>query len=88
MPVKNFDTLLEDLKNEQILNQMGPGLALLKPGDWKGLVKWGAHFGYVFTLQDVSAYFSQNPKIFTMLSKNSFLSGWSSDSLSNSLKTG
>jgi hypothetical protein len=63
--MKNFVDLVNDLRQEDNLNKLGPELALMVPNRWDYLVNWAKKKGYEFTPEDIKHYFSSiHPKAY------------------------
>lgn len=73
--------LAQALQVPENFAKMGPGFALLKPGDWQGLIDWAASFGYPMTLEQLYHFCSANTTVLDQMSGSSHLSAWNIDSL-------
>jgi hypothetical protein len=75
---KDLSAFIENLKNDPaFFNDIGPAMALLKPGNWNGLVELARHHGYVFQAADFTRYINE-----TLLNRppamqaNTYLNAW------------
>jgi hypothetical protein len=78
---QDLNAFITTLRDGDLFARAGRGFALLTPGDWEGLQRWGQSFGFAFTLPELYARCRDNPNILGQLSKSPQLSGWSLESL-------
>ncbi len=70
---KSFAQFVTDLKDPATFNEWGPALALLKIGNFEGLVTFGKQKGYAFKAADVKAYLDASSS-----SSHAYLRAWAS----------
>lgn len=78
---QDLNALIAALLDGDFFARVGPGFALLTPGDWQGLQRWAASHGFAFTLHDLYAYCRAHPNILGQLSHSPQLAGWNLESL-------
>lgn len=64
---------------------MGQTLVLLQPGNWVGLVKWAAGYGFTIALTDIQAYCNANPAILAKISQQPLLAAWNATTLASAI---
>ncbi len=82
---KSFTDFIRDLKDNEQFEKIGPGIALVQPGNWQGIVKVGQHHGYEFSLAEVYTVMKDKPDAFKAMPCDSSLAAWSLETLSAAL---
>lgn len=78
---QDLNAFIGALKDGDFFGRAGRGFAMLKPGDWHGVQRWGESFGYAFTLQELLAVCNDRPNILGQMSNSPQLSGWKLETL-------
>jgi len=77
MEVKNFSTLVNDLKNKATLEKLGPEIALIEPGHWDYFISWASTHGYSCTVDGITEYFKDKDQDSLLESQqNGYLQTW------------
>lgn len=74
---KDFKTFVEDLKKVEILDQYGPELALIKPGNWEYFIAWAKSIGYNFDFNEIKSYFENHKEVLEKIAQHPVMGTWS-----------
>lgn len=76
-----FAALIEDFHDDAVRNSLGPALALISPGNWDGLIEWGAAHGYRFDAHTIHDQYRLQPTLSRLMVTHPVLRHWSPASL-------
>ena len=79
----SLSSFVRKLQDPVFFKKVGPGFALIKPGDWSGFVRWIESLGYAVTLEALHILCRDNPKILEQMAKSEYLAAWNLQSLRN-----
>jgi hypothetical protein len=78
---KGLNGFIDALKDPEFFNRVGPGLAMLVPGNWDGVVEMAKSHGYEFTLDALHEFCASNPHIFAGIPSHSKMTDWNMTTL-------
>ena len=78
---KGLAGFIDALKDPAFFKQVGPGLVMLVPGNWDGVVKMAMSHGYEFTVDTLHDFCTSNPHILAGIPEHSKMAGWNMKTL-------